>query len=455
MDVTESNSKSWGRAWEVSYGTVAGVLAIITCTPLLILYFYLTCVHFQGSLSAPLIGLYKGSLTLSGLWGLLPAWSWASAALFGSWVLFQIGLALLPDSLHRFLPGYQGGKTPGAVAPSGNQLMYNINGLQAWVITHLLFVLGSFVFLWFSPSIIFDHWGPLLWVTTAAGNVVALFAYIKARLFPSSAKDRTFTGSFFYDYYMGIEFNPRVGPIDFKLFFNGRPGIVAWTLINISYAAAQYQMWGYVTNSMIIVNVLQALYVIYFFWYESWYLHTIDISHDHFGWMLAWGDLAWLPYMYTLQGLYLVYNPVELSWPFACFVMALGLVGYIIFHTSNRQKDLFRRSGKEVLIWGKPADYILCSYTAADGKKRDSKLLTSGWWGVARHFNYTGDLMGCLAYGLACGFDNILPYFYFIYMAILLVHRTLRDEHRCKNKYGAAWDAYCKKVPYRLIPGVF
>lgn len=67
-----------------------------------------------------------------------------------------------------------------------------------------------------------------------------------------------FTGNIFYNYMMGIEFNPRIGKwFDFKLFFNGRPGIVAWTLINLSYAAKQQELYGYVTNSMILVNVLQ------------------------------------------------------------------------------------------------------------------------------------------------------------------------------------------------------
>lgn len=38
-----------------------------------------------------------------------------------------------------------------------------------------------------------------------------------------------------YDFYMGIELNPRFGDIwDFKLFHNGRPGIVAWTLMYVS-----------------------------------------------------------------------------------------------------------------------------------------------------------------------------------------------------------------------------
>jgi 7-dehydrocholesterol reductase len=44
---------------------------------------------------------------------------------------------------------------------------------------------------------------------------------------------------------MGIEMNPRFGKYwDFKLFHNGRPGIIAWTLINLSFAAAQYNKIG-------------------------------------------------------------------------------------------------------------------------------------------------------------------------------------------------------------------
>lgn len=46
---------------------------------------------------------------------------------------------------------------------------------------------------------------------------------------------------------------------------------------------------------------MQAIYVLDFFWNETWYLKTIDICHDHFGWYLGWGDCVWLPYLYTLQ----------------------------------------------------------------------------------------------------------------------------------------------------------
>lgn len=47
--------------------------------------------------------------------------------------------------------------------------------------------------------------------------------------------------------------------------------------------------------------LFQGIYVLDFFWNEAWYLKTMDICHDHFGWYLGWGDTVWLPYLYTLQ----------------------------------------------------------------------------------------------------------------------------------------------------------
>lgn len=44
--------------------------------------------------------------------------------------------------------------------------------------------------------------------------------------------DMVSTGSAAYDFYMGIELNPRFGEtFDFKLFTNGRPGMLSWTLM--------------------------------------------------------------------------------------------------------------------------------------------------------------------------------------------------------------------------------
>lgn len=53
------------------------------------------------------------------------------------------------------------------------------------------------------------------------------------------------------------------------------------------------------------------------------------------------------------------------------------------------------------------------------------------------------------------GVDHIICYFYFIYFAILLIHRQRRDDLHCERKYGDAWREYMRRVPYRIVPGIF
>ena len=72
---------------------------------------------------------------------------------------------------------------------------------------------------------------------------------------------------------------------------------------------------------------------------------------------------------------------------------------------------------------------------------RSCKLLASGLRAMAKK---------CLV----CGFGSIVPYFYAIYFAILLIHRSARDDHMCQVKYGDDWQTYKAIVPYRFIPGV-
>ena len=36
-----------------------------------------------------------------------------------------------------------------------------------------------------------------------------------------------------------------------------------------------------------------------------------------------------------------------------------------------------------------------------------------------------------------------------------LIARTGRIDRRCHAKYGAAWEEYCQRVPWRLLPGIW
>lgn len=53
-------------------------------------------------------------------------------------------------------------------------------------------------------------------------------------------------------------------------------------------------------------------------------LTTMDIIHDGFGFMLAFGDLAWVPFTYSLQAQFLLYHPQPLGWPLASFICLIN-----------------------------------------------------------------------------------------------------------------------------------
>jgi len=339
----------------------------------------------------------------------------------------------------------------GCKTPGGFIHLYYINGLQNWIIVNLIYITLSF-FNIIDPSIIAKNWSYIFNICNLLGFLLAFFAYIKAYIYPSFILDCKYTNSNLYNFIMGIELNPRIYNFDFKLFFNGKTGIIAWSIINYSFSYLFYEKYGYITNSIILVNLFQLIYILDFYWHESWYLKTIDINLEHFGWYLAWGDLVWLPFMYTIQ-IPMLINQTENISNFRVFIcLLLFIIGYYIFRTTNYQKDLFK-SLNNCIIWGKPANYINVKYKTLNGEIHDSKLLISGFWGVSRHFNYLGDILIAISFSLPC--NNIIAYFYPLYMIILLLARIERDEHKCSKKYQDYWQQYKYIVKWKLIPYIY
>lgn len=50
----------------------------------------------------------------------------------------------------------------------------------------------------------------------------------------------------------------------------------------------------------------------------------MDITHDGFGFMLAFGDLAWVPFTYSLQAQFLLYHPQPLGLPMASVICLIN-----------------------------------------------------------------------------------------------------------------------------------
>lgn len=173
---------------------------------------------------------------------------------------------------------------------------------------------------------------------------------------------------------------------------------------------------------MWLVLLFHAWYVLDSLLHEETIFSQMDITTDGFGFMLSVGDLAWVPYTYSLQARYLAFHPVQLG-PLGVFaILAVQIFGYYVFRTANVEKNDFRQGHN-------PKN--LQHMTTSTGRK----LLVSGWWGRSRHPNYLGDWLMAWAWCLPCGTSSPIPYFYVVYFAVLLLHRQLRDDDACKKKY--------------------
>ncbi len=363
--------------------------------------------------------------------------TFGALAAYLAWVVFQALLFLA-------LPGRT---VEGLPLKDGSRLRYRLNGLAALLVT--LVALGAVQAAGvFSLTWIHDQFGALLSVITLFSFAFALFTYYWGRAYPGeSPRGR---GDFLTDYFLGTALNPRLPHVtgfDLKFFFESRPGLVGWVVVDLALAATQVERHGTLTLSMALVVSLQVLYVISYFWSEQGVLSMIDIRTENFGWMLIYGDTALVPMVYSLQAFYLIdHVPVLPSW-IAALVLVLFFTGFYIFRAANAQKHRFRRDPQACRVWGRPAAYLMTS--------RGTLLLISGLWGLARHPNYLGDWLIAISWSLPTLFGSVVPYFYPLWMTALLLNRERRDDHWCEEKYGSDWQRYRERVPWRIVPRIY
>ena len=405
------------------------------------------------------------------------------------WTLAYYGLLVVCQLV---LPGEE---VKGTVLGTGGRLDYKFNTWRTCLVmtaglTGGTVVYGAKFVVW---TFIWDHLIGIFVANLMIAYALSLYVYIASFTVPHpgqpNPKHRELakgghSGNMLYDFFIGRELNPRIDipasiplignqSIDIKLFMEMRPGLPGWIILDCAFIAHQYALHGYVTDSICFITAFQALYVLDGIYMEPAILTTMDCTTDGFGFMLAFGDVAWLPFIYSMQTRYLAVHAVPLGISGIALVGAFVTVGYYIFRASNNEKNRFRTDPRD------PRVGHLKTLETASG----SKLLVSGWWGVARHINYLGDwIMSwgfCLPTGLAGyvihktrnpltgdellditpgearGWGMIFTYFYILYFGILLVHRELRDEAKCKRKYGKDWERYTAIVKSRIVPGVY
>ena len=99
----------------------------------------------------------------------------------------------------------------------------------------------------------------------------------------------------------------------------------------------------------------------------------MDITTDGFGFMLVFGDLSWVPFMYSLQARYLVAHSPVLSPAAAAGIFALHALGMYIFRSANSQKDTFRSNPNDPSVKGGCAKAV---HTEHKHSRMDTHTLT-------------------------------------------------------------------------------
>ena len=468
-----------------------GAAAIVFLLPLVVYTTVFVCNDVSGC-PAPAL-LDPKTLTLEKLKQQTP---WPETGITGLfdlnvtlWTLAYYGLSL---ALQLFLPGEE---VAGITLDTGGRHHYKFNSFNSAVL--ILAGLGAGTAIQGADFVVWTFiWDNLPQLVTA--NLLisygqAIYVYLASFSVPHPGKPNPEhrelakggqSGNMLYDFFIGRELNPRFTIpswvpiagrqiIDIKVFNEMRPGLLNWVILDLAFVAHQYKAHGFVTDSIILVTFFQALYVLDSLYMEPAILTTIDVTTDGFGFMLSFGDLTWVPFIYSLQTRYLAVYPLTLGTAGIAGVLAVQGLGYYIFRGANNEKNRFRTNPND------PRVSHLETMTTESG----SKLLVSGWWGTARHINYLGDWTMSWSYSLptgvagyiihnytnpvtgnvtrevvqgdARGWGVIFSYFYVIYFGILLVHRQLRDEEKCRRKYGKDWERYCKRVKSRIIPGIY
>jgi len=440
----DGNNKAAREFW----GTL-GTGVVIIFSHALMLYLWIAWRFHDGAVFHP-AGLADVGPFFVRLWEQIAAHatpSWSTVAIYWSFLVVE-GL------MAAFIPGLE---IKGLPIPSrgGRQLVYRCNGITAWWLTLAGVALLHFTGI-FPLQTVYERFGEFMIVAMIAANAIAIAVYVGARVTGNAER---MTGSVLYDFFMGAWLNPRIGMLDLKMWAEIRVSWLMLFLLTASGAAHQYATYGTVSGPMIFMLVAHFLYANACMKGEECIPTTWDFFHEKWGWMLVFWNLAGVPFVYGFGAMYIAsHPPFELSIPYTAFCFALLFGAYYVWDTANGQRNRFRMqlNGSYVKRMAFPQ---LPWDTLRNPRHLDteagSKLLVDGWWRYARKPHYTADVLMALSWGLICGFDHFLPYFYVVFFVVMILHRAGRDSARCKRKYGADWDRYRKEVPYLFVPKVF
>lgn len=348
-----------------------------------------------------------------------------------------IYLAIL--ALHLLLPGkwVDGYATD---PNSGKPLRYRLNGLP---------VMAATVGLWYATCraglLPWDWLWTHRWSSLAGACTIGLL-FTLALVVGAPKTGRSLPVELF----LGRRKNPQAlgGRLDAKMFLY-LVGATMLALNLLSFAAFHREQFGADASLGVTIHVaLFGWFLLDYLFFERVHLYTYDLFAERMGFKLGWGCLTFYPYFYAVG----LWSTADQPSPGSSRLwlgmsVALFFAGWALARGANMQKFFFKLDPTHRFLG------IIEPQVVKDGSRA---LLCSGFWGVSRHVNYLGEIMMAAGLALTLGVPTSFgPWMYPLYYVLLLVPRERDDHRRCAEKYGPLWDAYCKRVRYRIVPGVY
>jgi delta14-sterol reductase len=366
------------------------------------------------------------------------------AGFFAPWGVYALVLAL-----HVALPARQ---VAGYVRDaSGVPLRYRLNGLAV-----LLVVLTAYGLAGHFELLSWDYFFVHRWEGLAGACTLGLL--FTGAIVLGAPPGRTHDGGtrgLLADLYFGRRDNPQVAIagklVDAKMVLY-LVGAVQLELNVVSFAAGHALLYpGHPSPGVWLYAVLFTFFACDYLFFERVHLYTYDFFAERVGFKLGWGCIAFYPYFYCV-GLWSAAerpDPATPTAPMALWVVCglLFFAGWALSRGANLQKYLFKTRPEARLLG------VLSPRTLSDG---EHQLLCSGFWGLSRHINYLGEILMAVGLTLCLGWPrDPWPWLYPVYYLVLLLPRQADDDRRCARKYGALWEQYRQRVPYRIVPFLY
>lgn len=354
--------------------------------------------------------------------------------------LWPVPLYLAIFALHVVLPAR---RVEGYVhGPDGRPLRYRLNG----PLVLLVCVLGwaglcaNGLLAW---DALFVHRWEMLAGACALGLLFTAWVVLREPRVPGwGLLQELFLGRAEQPQWLGAR-------VDAKMFLY-LLGAVVLELNLLSFAARHALLFPEHASHGVLLHVaLFTFFLVEYLVFERVHLYTYDFVAERVGFKLGWGCFVFYPFFYAvgLWGLAETPDPGTPA-PLLALCAACFFTGWVLSRGANLQKYFFKRDPTRKA-------FGLLAPVALEGEG-GRRVLVSGFWGLSRHVNYLGEVLMALGLALCLGVPSSpWPWLYPLYYVALLVPRQLDDDRRCAAKYGPLWEAYVKRVPWRIIPRVY